>query len=81
MREVLFTDVMFDATLAASLVTFIMFLFGRYVYEFDKKDLFASSLFVFTFTSLVVVCCNYVSGMGMIVWFLFLISVLVLGSS
>lgn len=81
MQEVLFADVMFDATLAASLVTFIMFLFGRYVYEFGKKDLFVSSLFVFTFTSLVIVCCNYVSGIGMIVWFLFLISVLVLGSA
>ena len=81
MQEIIFTDVLFDAAFSASLVTFVMFLFGHYVYEFDKKDLFASSLFIFSFVSLVVVCCNYVSGIGMIIWFLFLISVLILGSA
>ena len=81
MKEVLFTEVLFEAALLSSLVTFIMFLFGRYVYEFDKKVLIINSLFIFTFMSLVIVCCNYVSGMGMIIWFLFLISVLILGSA
>ena len=79
MQEIIFSDVVSDAVLVSSLVTFVMLLLGRYVYEFNKKELIPISLFVFSFVALVVICCNYISGFGMIVWFLFLIAVLMLG--
>ena len=79
MQEVLFTDVLFDAAFISSLITLIMFLLGHYVYKLDKTELIITSLFVFSFMAFVVVCCNYLSGFGMIVWFLFLITVLMLG--
>lgn len=79
MQEVVFNEVLFDAIFASSLVTFVMLLLGYYVYKFEKAELIITSLFSFSFVFLVIICCNYVSGFGMIVWLLFFIAVLMLG--
>ena len=78
-QEVVFNEVLFDAALASSLVTFVMFLLGRYVYKFEKTELIVTSLFCFSLVSLIIISCNYVSGFGMIVWLFFFIAVLMLG--
>ena len=79
MKEVLFSEIVSDAAFFAFLVSFAMFILGRYVYDFTKSDLIAISLFTFSFVTLIVICCSYISGFGMIVWFLFLIAALMIG--
>lgn len=79
MKEVLFSDIVSDAAFFAFLVSFVMFLLGYYVYDFRKSDLIAISLLQFSFVALVIICCSYISGFGMIVWFLFLIAALMIG--
>ena len=79
MQEIIFTKVLFDAAFFSSLITFVMFLLGRYVYEFKKTELIVTSLFTFSSVSSIIICCSYISGFGMIVWLLFLIAALMLG--
>ena len=72
LKEVLFTEILIEASLISLLVVFIMGLIGHYIYEFKKSEILISSCLIFSFVTLILLGCHYISGFGMIVWFLFL---------
>ncbi len=77
MKEVLFTEILIEASLISLLVVFIMGLIGHYIYEFKKSEVLISSCLIFSFVTLIILGCHYISGFAIIVWFLFLILLLI----